>query len=385
MSNQQTLRYGDIAVLFHWLIAFFIIGLLAIGKYMTGLEENDPVRFALTQWHKSFGLTVLFLSILRLVWRFGHRPPPDPETIPNWQKSVAHGVHILLYSLMFILPISGWIMVSASPLDINTVLFDVVTVPHIPPFDQLANKEQVEGWFVEIHDIAGNILILLLLAHAGAAMKHHFVDKDTVLVRMLPDLTSRSFKNRLAAMALLIGATGTGLYLYADSGNQAAILAAGDSEVSFIANVTGEPAPGAFTESKVSATIDQNNLSASSIMAAVQTGTITSSNSQLESTLPETEWFNVADFPEALFESTTVASDGENTLRVTGSLTIKDKTQEVSFPMTITSEESTQVARGEFVINRQDYDIGMDSQGNEDFVGFDVTVKFRFNISTPDA
>ena len=70
MGRSTSQRYGDIAVIFHWVIALLIIGLLVIGKYMTSLEENDPVRFVLTQWHKSFGITVLILSVLRLLWRF---------------------------------------------------------------------------------------------------------------------------------------------------------------------------------------------------------------------------------------------------------------------------------------------------------------------------
>lgn len=383
MDHSIVRRYSDVAVLFHWLIAFFIIGLLAIGKYMVGLEENDPMRFALTQWHKSFGLTVLLLSVLRLVWRFIHRPPPDDASIPEWQKSAAHVAHNVLYALMFILPISGWMMVSASPLNINTVLFDVITIPHLPLFDQLDNKQQVEGWLVQIHEIAGGVLILILLAHMGAALKHHFIDKDTVLVRMLPDWSSSSFKVRLSAMVLAVAGAGAGLYLYADSSNQAALLAAGDSEVSFIAEVTGESTAGVFTNSEVIATIDQNSPSNSSIIATVQSASISSDNSQLESTLPDSEWFDVEQHPQARFESTGIESSTDDTLQVTGNLTIKATTQEISFPMTLSVEEEKQVARGQFVINRRDFNIGMISQESEDFVTHNVTVKFRFDISQP--
>lgn len=384
MDRSAVRRYGDVAVLFHWLIAFFIIGLLAIGKYMVSLEENDPVRFALTQWHKSFGLTVLLLSVLRLVWRFVHRPPPDDASIPDWQKSVAHLVHNVLYALMFILPLSGWIMVSASPLNIDTVLFDVVTVPHLPPFDQIGNKEQVEGWLTEIHEIAGTVLILILLAHLGAALKHHFIDKDTVLVRMLPDWSSRSFKTKLSALVLAVAGTGAGLYLYADSSNQAALLAAGDTEVSFVAEVTGESTAGIFSETAVTALIDQGNLSSSSIVATVQTASVSSENSQLESTLPDAEWFDVQSWPQATFESTGIESNTDGTLQVTGNLTIKSTTQEISFPMLLSIEADKQVARGEFVISRRDFDIGLTSQESEDFVAHNVTVNFRFDISQPD-
>lgn len=384
MNRQAVSRYGDVAVLFHWLIAFFIIGLLAIGKYMVSLEDNDPVRFALTQWHKSFGLTVLVLSVLRLMWRTAHKPPRDPDTLPKWQKRVAHGVHLLLYALMFFLPITGWIMVSASPLNIDTVLFDVVTIPHLPPFEQLANKEQIADWFHEIHEIAGSLMILLLLAHAGAALKHHFFDKDTVLLRMLPNWRSGRFKVKASALALAMAATGAGLYLYADSGNKAALLAAGDSEVSFMAEVTGEQTAGIFMQSQVTATIDQAAPQGSSIVAIVETASLVSENSQVESTLPEGEWFDVENHPQARFESTLIEADTEGALLVTGQLSIKDTSKEVSFPMTITSVGEKQVARGEFIISRRDFNIGMASQESEDFVSHNVTVSFRFDITQPD-
>lgn len=183
---------------------------------------------------------------------------------------------------------------------------------------------------------------------------------------------------------MAIVATGGGLYLYADSSNQAAILAAGDSEVSFVAEVTGEPAVGVFTDTQVTAIIDQSNPAASSIMATVQTASVSSDNSQLESTLPDTEWFNVSEYPQAVFESTAIESIDDGTLQVTGRLGIKDKIAEISFPMTIKTEAEKLVARGEFTISRQDFNMGMISQENEDFVAHDVTVSFRFDISQTD-
>ncbi|MBX2885761.1 MAG: cytochrome b/b6 domain-containing protein [Granulosicoccus sp.] len=384
MDRSAKVRYGDIAVLLHWLIALLIIGLLAIGKYMVSLEESDPVRFALTQWHKSFGFSVLALSVVRLIWRMMHSPPRDPDTLPKWQKTVAHAVHHLLYALMFILPLSGWILVSASPLNIDTIWFDVIPIPHLPPFEQSVNKEQVAGLFAQIHELAGNLLILLLLAHIGAALKHHLIDKDEVLLRMTPRFESRAFKAKLTSLLLAMAGLGTGLYLSANSGNDAAVLAAGTSEVSFVAEVTGESATGFFTESEVTAMIDQSDPAQSSISATVQTASISSDNSQLEGTLPDTEWFDSANYAEAVFSSSLIAANDDGSLQVTGQLTIKKSTHEVSFPMTITLEEDKQVARGEFTIDRRDFDIGMASQESEDSVAHIVTVRFRFDTATPD-
>lgn len=381
MGRSNKARYGDVAVIFHWLIALLIIGLLAIGKYMGSLDENDPVRYALTQWHKSFGITVLLLSILRLLWRTTHKPPPELDSIPHWQQKAASGAHGLLYVLMIGIPLTGWIMVSASPLNLDTVLFNVIEWPHLPVFATMENKAAIAHSFHEYHELAANLLILILLAHMGAALKHHWIDKDTTLLRMLPESGSSSFRRKSAVLFLTVAAGAGALYLSANAGNQAALLAAGDSEVSFIADVTGEQTPGIFAESAVEALIDEANPAASSIVARVQTASVSSENMQVAGSLPEPEWFAVEAHPEAIFESSVVTMTDEGALRVTGNLTLKQTTKEVSFLMALTDEGGKQVARGEFTIDRRDYDIGMQSQDNDDFVGFTVVVKFRFDIA----
>jgi cytochrome b561 len=99
---------------------------------------------------------------------------------------VAGLTHILLYLLIFLLPISGWVMVSTSPLDLSTMLFNRIPVPHLPLFDSLANKAEISELFAEVHDLAGSALILSLLAHIGAALRHQFILRDDIMDRMTP-------------------------------------------------------------------------------------------------------------------------------------------------------------------------------------------------------
>ncbi len=384
MGRSVEQRYGDVAVIFHWLIALLIIGLLAIGKYMASLDDNDPVRYALTQWHKSFGITVLLLSLLRLAWRFTHTPPPELKTIPNWQQRAASFAHVLLYVLMIAIPLTGWIMVSASPLNLETILFNVIEWPHLPPFDTLDNREAIAHSFHEYHELAANLLILILLAHIGAALKHHWFDKDTTLLRMLPEPGSASFRRKSVTLAAAIAVAGGAAYLSANMNRQAALLAAGDSEVSFIADVTGEQTPGIFADTTVDALIDAADPSASSIVAEVMTATVSSDNLQVAGSLPEPEWFDSEAHPVARFESTGIEGADDGTLQVTGNLTIKTTTKEISFPMSLTAEEGKQVARGEFTVDRREFDIGMESQQNDDFVGYPVLIRFRFDIAEAD-
>jgi cytochrome b561/polyisoprenoid-binding protein YceI len=380
MGRSAPLRYGDAAIIFHWLIAFLIIGLLAIGKYMTGLEENDPVRFELTQLHKSFGICVLVLSILRLLWRFTHKPPPEPASLPRWQKHVSGLVHLGLYALMLALPITGWIMVSASPLNLDTLLFGVIPWPHIPTFPDLPNKESIASAFHDYHEMASSVLIVLVLAHIGAALKHHFFDKDTILLRMLPNAGSAGFKTKLAVvLALLVAAGGTLFWLNSSRG-AAPILAAGESQVSFIADVTGELTNGIFTSSTVVATLDEANPANSTISAKVMTASITSDNYQVVGSLPDADWFDVKNHPEALFQSTSIESGGVDELLVTGDLTMKAVTQSVTFTMVLTTVDERRIASGSFPIDRRDFSMGLESQASSDYVGFEVQIAFTFEI-----
>jgi cytochrome b561 len=384
MGRSTLLRYGDTAIIFHWLIAFLIIGLLAIGKYMTGLAENDPIRFELTQWHKSFGIAVLLLSIFRLIWRFIHKPPAEPESLPAWQKRVSSLVHWILYALMLILPITGWIMVSASPLNLDTVLFGVIPWPHLPPFPELPNKESIASAFHDYHEIASTALIVLLLAHIGAALKHHFFDKDTILLRMLPNAASRVFKAKVGVVLSFALVFASALFWFNSIRGATPTLAAGESEVSFIAFVNGADTLGIFTSSDVVATIDETNPTKSSITATVTTSTITSNNFQVAGSLPDAEWFDVENHPQALFQSSDIKAGTDGDLLVTGELKMKDVTQFVSFTMTMTNEENRRIARGSFPIDRRDFSMGLVSQPNDDYVGFDVQIKFRFEILASD-
>jgi cytochrome b561 len=186
------LRYDGVAIALHWLTALAILGLICMGLIMTDLPRGSALQFTLFQLHKSVGVTVLGLTLLRLLWRLAHRPPPLPEEMPAWEKLAAHAGHIGLYLLLFGMPLSGWALVSASPLNIPTVLYGVIPWPHLPILSTLANKKPVAEVFEGLHSAAAWILIALVLVHAGAALRHHFLLKDDVLRRMSPRLSSSS-------------------------------------------------------------------------------------------------------------------------------------------------------------------------------------------------
>lgn len=178
-------RYGAVAITFHWLIAAAIFTLIVLGLVMTKAGLAPARQFQLYQLHKSIGITVLLLSVLRLAWRLAVKPPPLTG-MPRLEKFLAEGAHLLLYVLIIGLPLSGWAMVSASKYNIPTVLYGLVRWPHMPLISTLPNKALAEAALKLVHAYGAYVLIALLILHAGAALRHHFARRDDTLWRMLP-------------------------------------------------------------------------------------------------------------------------------------------------------------------------------------------------------
>jgi cytochrome b561 len=173
-------RYGGVAIGLHWLIAIAIIGSFSLGLYMSDLPLS-PQKLKFYSWHKWAGVTIFLFVLVRLVWRLSHRPPEMPDTIPAWQRKVAEATHGLLYLLMVVIPITGWLMSSAK--GFQTVYFGVLPLP-----DLLAKNAELGDLLQQVHKWLNYSMAALVVAHIGAALKHHFVDRDEVLARMLPFL-----------------------------------------------------------------------------------------------------------------------------------------------------------------------------------------------------
>lgn len=184
--------YGRVAIAFHWSMAAMIVFMLALGIYMHELPPSDPATFPLYQLHKSVGFVVLALALLRLLWRLVNPAPKLPDTMKSWERLAAHAGHLGLYVLMFALPMSGWLMVSASPWGIPTVLFNVLPVPHLPVPEALGSKQEAEAVLKTAHALGAYVLIGLLVAHIGAALKHHFIARDDTLRRMVSSAPAKS-------------------------------------------------------------------------------------------------------------------------------------------------------------------------------------------------
>lgn len=190
-------KYTKTAIVLHWLIAFAIFGMFALGWYMSDLPKEAPKQlaydlfdFGLYTWqlaeeasprtfyfnlHKSLGITLFSLILFRFIWRLTHRPPALLATLKAWERKLSTATHHTLYLLMILLPVSGIIMAVNSKYGIKWFGIELM--------GGLDNKGLRET-FVEVHDFLGVLILLLIVVHIAGALKHKFIDKDGTASRM---------------------------------------------------------------------------------------------------------------------------------------------------------------------------------------------------------
>ena len=170
----------------HWIMAACFIGQIGIGVAMTNLPLTDPGTFPLYQTHKSLGILLFGLAVLRLVWRLADAPPALPPHMPQWQVRASKAAHLGLYASFIVMPLLGWVIVSASPYGIPTYFFGLVEVPHLAFVVASPLKQSFGDAASLAHWLLAWAVSFLILGHIGAALWHHFRDRDDVLRRMLP-------------------------------------------------------------------------------------------------------------------------------------------------------------------------------------------------------
>lgn len=192
-------RYTKVAIILHWLIAFGILGMFTFGWYMTGLPREAPeqMSYDLFDWgiytweltkessprafyfnlHKSIGITLLGLIVIRIVWRIMHKPPALLTSYKAWERKLSTSAHHLLYLLMILVPTSGLIMSVAGKYGVKWFGLDFIAGIENKPIREI---------FHETHEIAGLIFLAIIVLHILGALKHKLIDKDETMQRMLP-------------------------------------------------------------------------------------------------------------------------------------------------------------------------------------------------------
>ena len=185
MFRNTVSGFGHIAIVLHWTVALLVFFMLALGNIMGALASTDPLRAVLLDLHKLTGLTILALVVVRIAWRLANPVPLLPLSMKSWQRICARLSHYALYALTVLIPLTGWALVSTRVQTPTLMLFDTLPAPALPVLKFFDSGAQAVVLFWPVHDVLGGLLVLLVLIHIAAAMRHHFVLSDDVLRRMM--------------------------------------------------------------------------------------------------------------------------------------------------------------------------------------------------------
>lgn len=180
MLRNTKSRYGWAAIVLHWLIGLIFISQFVLGWAMVRIASQAR-SFELIQLHKSFGFLLLGLVLVRIGWRLVSVHPELPDEVGPLERKAAPAVHLALYAAQLVVPLSGWVLVSVSVLEIPSMPFDLFVMPNLP-FDV---SEQAENFWIAAHKWLAYAGIALVALHILAALRHHFWLRDIVLVRMI--------------------------------------------------------------------------------------------------------------------------------------------------------------------------------------------------------
>jgi len=358
-------RYNAVAMIIHWLTALTIIGLLVVGNIMADMPRTDPMKLELYNWHKSFGISVLLLTLIRLAWRLTHKPPALPEAMPAWEKRAAHAAHWALYGFMLGVPLLGWIMVSAAPRNIPTMLFGTVFWPHIPPLADMdiEQKKALKEMFENLHAAAAYTMAVLVVFHIGAALRHRILLKDDVMQRMLPKF--------IPALLLV-----SGLALAHPASAAGWSVDPAKSELGFSAIQSGRTFEGRFKNWQADILFDPANLAASRVKVLIDMASASTADRQRDASLPESDWFDTKKFPQATFEAANFTAKGGNKFEAVGTLEIRGFKKNVTLPFTLDIAGDAAHAVGKLDILRTDYGVGQGEWTDGSVVGLTVSIAF---------
>ena len=364
-----TPRYDSIAISLHWLTVLAIVALLALGWTMVDQRPGSALQFQLYQLHKSVGFTVLALTALRLAWRWHHRPPPLPAAMPDWEQRAAMLGHLGLYALLVCLPLSGWALVSTAPFNIPTRLYGLVPVPHLAFLADSPDKAAAHHLFETLHGGGIWVLLGLLAVHIGAALRHHFVQGDDVLRRMLPRFI------RLCAAVAAAAAMGWP----GGAGAAEWTIDPAASRLGFVGSQGGSRFEGSFARWHGSIVFDPAQPAAGHALITIDMASATTGESDKDQLLPQPEWFSVAEFPQAVFEANSFRAKGGNAYDAVGTLTIRGISRKVVLPFTLDLAGDGAHAKGGLDLIRSDFGVGQGSWSNPQMVALEVAVVFELS------
>jgi len=312
IKNTQN-QFGAVTKSFHWGIALIVVCLLIGGHLMHDLPDGT-IKLVIYNLHKSLGITVLTLTLCRLLWNNVSERPHLDDPMPAWEKPLARPLQNIFYVLLLAMPLTGWIFSSAAGRPVH--FFGLFTLP-----DLVSPDKPIAKFFRELHGIISYIIISAVALHVGSVLKHHFIDKDEHLKRMLPALLIVLFFSTTAHAA-----------------DPKWIVDYKKSSITFTGKQMGEEFKGSFVRFTAAGnriTFDPGNPAGGGAKMNIDIASVSTQSAERDDTIKGEDWFDVAQFPWARFETTAFRKTGDGTYEALANLTIRDVTLPVTLPFTL--------------------------------------------------
>lgn len=424
----RSLRYAPVAIGLHWLIALAILFQIALGWRMDD-HAHSAQTYLVFQLHKSVGITILLLSLIRLGWRVFHPPPPLPAHLTTWERRLAAVTHIGFYVIMIGLPLTGWLIVSASKTQIPTLLYGTVPWPHLPGLAHASAEMKATWRFVGEtgHGVLAKLTYLLFALHVAGALKHQLLDRDDTLSRMIPGIRSGAWLDPralvLAAAVVVAFLSGRQIFTGVTSPPPAAASAPkgapppvaqapaptaapapsatpapspaapaipaswtvdAGGKLTFATSWSGQPVTGAFRRWTARITFSPDALDASSVEVMIDPSSIDSGDAQRDATLPTEDWLNTSAFPKAVFKAEQFRKTASGYV-ANGRLTLKGQTHPVRLEFTVRIDGDKATASGQTTVDRTAFAVGQGEYAGVDQIPANVDVRFDLTAHRSEA
>ena len=376
----ETRRYSSVAITLHWMMAILLFFMVWLGKTMEGHES----RF---QLHKSIGITLLVLTIARIVWRLYNKPPALPADVKPAEARMSKLVQFGFYAIMLFVPLGGWLMVSVSPFQVPTVLFETISWPSLP----LSRDKETYKAIAFVHGNAGSWGLLgLLLLHVAGAVKHEISDESGVLKRMLPGggrtaapargafmtlLASLGFFTAVAAVPLMTGGPKTVVTTSSKIENANWNIVENSGTITFAGVHDDNEFSGTFKSWDAQIAFFPDDLTRSEVLVTVDLTSAVTGTKLYDDSLKAAEWFDVKNSAEALVRlSNFKPGTAPNSYSAQANLTLKNITITVPFEFILEETEAGTQMTGQTSLTRKALELGQDSDPTADWVSEQIEV-----------
>lgn len=388
-------RYGTVTKTFHWLIALLILTLIPLGLIANDMAYDTAEQLATKAWlfslHKTLGITVFTVAIARILWAVTQTKPANLHPERKLETFAAETVHWLLYASLVIVPLSGWIHHAA------TSGFAPIWLPIGQDLPLVPKSEAVAGAFGAMHEIATHVLEAALALHVLGALKHHFVDRDSILRRMWFGTTtatapggahnSRSPAMAAAAVWAVAIAFGAGLGLAGSDGDGPGPAALAqvqsdwqvqDGTLSITVNQFGSDVTGSFADWTAAISFDDTvqNGPSGTVQATISIGSLALGSVTDQAMGPD--FFDAETFPTATYKAEIFTTVDSTVAR--GTLTIKDQSMPLELPFDLTIDGDTAKMKGSTTLDRRDFNIG-NNMNDEASLKFPVDVQIELTAT----